>query len=353
MKKIDFGTDQDFIKKYNELKTAKKMGQYYNCSSTTVLTHAKQIGYDYTKNRQFKLSEQDKQEIISAYNQCSSLELAKKYNVSRGMITKVWYDNNLVGKQILKKENYLKIDLTGQTFGFLTVKYPTKKRDATGSILWYCECNCGNPECKGFKITSATLLKTGRVVSCGSVSKENFKKGWGLSFKDLTGQKFGALTVLKRADNKIFSNGTSCVQWLCKCDCGRQTTVLASNLATGNTQSCGFCGNRFHGNLKIAEILEKNKIPFEREKRFPSCKDKNFLPFDFFVNNSYLIEYDGRQHYEQDNFFGYDTIHKHDLLKTQWCKDNHIPLIRIPYTQYEDLSLKDLILETSNFIEVK
>lgn len=51
---------------------------------------------------------------------------------------------------------------------------------------------------------------------------------------DLTGKKFGRLTVLNRADN--IKNR---VRWNCVCDCGIQTTVDGANLKTGNTTSCG------------------------------------------------------------------------------------------------------------------
>jgi hypothetical protein len=37
------------------------------------------------------------------------------------------------------------------------------------------------------------------------------------------------------------------------------------------------------------------------------------------------------------------------MIKNQWCKENNIPLIRIPYTHLKDLSIEDLILETSKF----
>ena len=40
----------------------------------------------------------------------------------------------------------------------------------------------------------------------------------------------------------------------------------------------------------------------------------------------------------------------HDAYKNQWCKENNIPLIRIPYTHLKDLCIEDLQLETSKFI---
>lgn len=54
------------------------------------------------------------------------------------------------------------------------------------------------------------------------------------NFKDLTGRKFGKLTVVKL--NKIDKGK---VYWECKCDCGNQTIVLRSSLTSQNTKSCG------------------------------------------------------------------------------------------------------------------
>ena len=54
-------------------------------------------------------------------------------------------------------------------------------------------------------------------------------------FRDLTGMKVGRLTVIKQMPN----NANNKVMWLCKCDCGNETTVIGSRLATGKTKSCG------------------------------------------------------------------------------------------------------------------
>ena len=109
--------------------------------------------------------------------------------------------------------------------------------------------------------------------------------------------------------------------------------------------------NKANRNVKIAEILDEANIEYEIEKTFSSCKDKKELPFDFYINNSYLIEYDGEQHFDKNSIFDYEYTHNHDLIKTKWCKDNNIPLIRIPYTHYDNLTLEDLQLETTQFLE--
>lgn len=53
-------------------------------------------------------------------------------------------------------------------------------------------------------------------------------------FIDLTGKKFGRLTVLERLPNE-----TNNAKWRCKCECGNFVEVLALNIRSGNTKSCG------------------------------------------------------------------------------------------------------------------
>jgi hypothetical protein len=59
-------------------------------------------------------------------------------------------------------------------------------------------------------------------------------------FKDLTGQKFGRLTVIKRIENNKMNNA----QWLCKCDCGNDKDIIVTTakLNFGQTKSCGCLG---------------------------------------------------------------------------------------------------------------
>lgn len=74
--------------------------------------------------------------------------------------------------------------------------------------------------------------------------------------------------------------------------------------------------------------------------------------FDFWVENKYIIEFDGKQHFYETNLFSYplSKIHEHDSYKNNWCKENNIPIIRIPYTYQEKITIEDLLLESSNFL---
>lgn len=66
--------------------------------------------------------------------------------------------------------------------------------------------------------------------------------------KKLTGRTYGNLTVLRLA--KPDNSGNT--QWLCRCDCGNETTVRYQHLSTGRTKSCG-CSKRGRGLDPISE----------------------------------------------------------------------------------------------------
>lgn len=55
--------------------------------------------------------------------------------------------------------------------------------------------------------------------------------------QDLTGQRFGRLTVLSRADDYVSPAGKRTVRWLCRCDCGKEVIMLRNTLT--QAQSCG------------------------------------------------------------------------------------------------------------------
>lgn len=56
-----------------------------------------------------------------------------------------------------------------------------------------------------------------------------------MRFEDLTGNRYGKLTVVKR----VYKDGERKTHWLCKCDCGNETVVSSDNLKNGHTKSCG------------------------------------------------------------------------------------------------------------------
>lgn len=79
-------------------------------------------------------------------------------------------------------------------------------------------------------------------------------------FIDLTGKKFGRLTVIKRDEDYVSPKGVHSIQWLCKCDCGKEKIVDGSSLRSQYTKSCG-CYNR-------EVIIERNKKRKGIHKRY-------------------------------------------------------------------------------------
>lgn len=232
-------------------------------------------------------------------------------------------------------------DITNIKFGRLTALYPTEKRKGT-SIVWHCICECGT-ECD---VSVSDLGRT--VFSCGCYKKECAKNNGKKFIINLIGNKYGKLTVVDYVE--IDKKGS---YWKCKCDCGNETIVSARCLTNGHTMSCG-CMTESHGEFIIKTLLNNANIKYE----FQYSADVGFksgykAKFDFAIikdNNFYLIEYDGEQHFKNTGYGILKETQERDILKNQWCKDNNIPLIRIPYTHLKNLCLDDLLLETSKYI---
>lgn len=100
------------------------------------------------------------------------------------------------------------------------------------------------------------------------------------------------------------------------------------------------------GEIKIAEILEFNDIDYEQEYIFPDlvASSNRNLRFDFAVkdddgNVDFLIEFQGEQHYKSFDHFGGKKKLSHqkynDLQKIRYCNAKHIPLVVIPYWDYD------------------
>ena len=316
----------------------------------------------------------------------------------------------------LQKEKASKVrsvDLVGQRFGRLTVLAKSKKRNKSNNILWECLCDCGNHV---LKTTSALNNKKGTFKSCGCATNERIREA---TFKDLTGQRFGRLTVLRLAESYEIKDKAKGSHWFCQCDCGNTTVATIQNLRGLHTQSCGCfhkerlqeykdlvgqkfgkltvirmsekrnkanlrlweclceCGHTTYatsailnsghkvscgcinsrGELKIANILKENSIKFKRQMYYDDLLSEKgtHLRFDFYLyNQKYLIEYDGEQHFLCSER-GWHTerelvkVQERDKNKNEYCEEHGIPLIRIPYTHYDDLCLEDLLLETTKF----
>ena len=116
---------------------------------------------------------------------------------------------------------------------------------------------------------------------------------------------------------------------------------------TLNGQGCPQC-NESNGERQIRQWLDRHNIEYEMQKTFDNCIDVKLLPFDFYLPiNNITIEYDGIQHFEPVEIFGgqeaFEKTVKHDNIKNEYCKNNGISLLRIPY-------FKNVEEELNNFL---
>lgn len=152
----------------------------------------------------------------------------------------------------------------------------------------------------------------------------------------------------------------------CECKiCGCKWKASYSNLTHSyNHTGCPKCAGS-NSERKVAEILTRWGYSFIPQMKFEDCKDKFSLPFDFYlIDFNVLIEFDGEQHYDatatrtidpikqQERF---EKIKKHDRIKNKYCKDNNIPLVRIPYWERDDMEyfLFDQLVKLKVIEEIK
>lgn len=119
-------------------------------------------------------------------------------------------------------------DLTGQSFGSLTAIRPTDQT-RNGYTIWECRCDCGRPNCLHIVYRPSRLLKTNKYNDCDCEKRRH------PLFNDLTGRRFGMLTVLSEAP--LTKEGHTV--WNCLCDCGNVVQVEGRQLLSGNRISCG------------------------------------------------------------------------------------------------------------------
>ena len=117
-------------------------------------------------------------------------------------------------------------DLVGRQYGRLMVIKRVK--NIKGRVAFECKCSCGN-----LVPVLAGSLQSGLTRSCGCLQKE-------MVSKDLTGQKIGLWTVVRRSKKRTFGGY---IYWHCHCECGDEKLVSAASLLNGFSNSCIKCAH--------------------------------------------------------------------------------------------------------------
>ena len=280
-------------------------------------------------------SKANKRAWVQAQCECGNIINVSLNALRRGNTTSCGCYN----KEVNSQRNL--IDMTGQICGRLEViKRDESRRDE--GVYWLCRCNCGNSKLIS---VGGYALRKGITRSCGCLQKERARE---IKLIDLTNQRFGNLIALERDDSKQQDGKT---YWKCKCDCGNIVYVQTAMLNNGNTSSCG-CRKESYGEQQIKNILTQKDINFVNQFSFQDLiGDKRPLKFDFaiFKNDElkYLIECNGRQHYQRIEYFQTQDDFKkqqdYDKKKILYCKQNNIPLITIDFSKNRIINENEVI----------
>ncbi|MBQ2175305.1 MAG: hypothetical protein II453_09650 [Alphaproteobacteria bacterium] len=241
----------------------------------------------------------------------------------------------------------LKYDYTGTVHGCWKVierdLHPISKSHET---FWIAECqNCGRKA----SVRKTDLDKNPRTCNnCKGLLISTILEEKGVTIHPVAvGDRFGLLTAIDRPRR----NGTK-LYVKCKCDCGNIINVRKDHLlglAHSKTISCG-CATKSSGELKIEKILSASKLNYITQYIIPDFSLS--APFDFAILNDNnelieLIEFDGEQHYQAVEFFGgeeqYALQQARDNRKNEYCKNNNIKLKRIPYWDYDKITIEYLL----------
>lgn len=273
---------------------------------------------------------------------CGNVKTIRKSNLKSGTSS-----CGCIVKENGKKRSENFIDITGDRFGKLTV-LRRKENDPNDPIKqrrvgawWYCKCDCGTEDF----IAKGTYLRAGRVQSCGCFNKE---ASHDKNMIDLTGQKYGMLTVLEEVPEMRKSGS---IVWRCRCECGNETLVSSNALRTGGTVSCGCLSSK--NEWIIRRHLEELNIKFLPQYWFDDLRSPItgcLLKFDVAIldddnNILFIIEYDGEQHEygtrfstdPEKNKEKFQRTQLYDKLKNQYCNEHNIDLLRISFRNKNNL----------------
>lgn len=121
-------------------------------------------------------------------------------------------------------------------------------------------------------------------------------------------------------------------------------------LSRGNCPKC----MQSNGEAVVDRWLYNEGFDYEMQYRIGECRNTNPLPFDFMVNRKdgriVLIEVDGSQHFQKSNYWGkgseqWEAIKRNDEIKNEYCKQNGITLLRIPYWWFRNSRFENELIK--------
>ena len=187
----------------------------------------------------------------------------------------------------------------------------------------------------GYRTKCKCCTKEGRKIR-----EKTTKETYNIKLKESLGENY-----------KIVSEYNSNKIEILHLKCGKTRFSTPSN---GLRRRCPYCVNN---NSYISRIfhnfLNYNELKYEVEYKISECKNILPLPFDFALFNEKrlicLVEIDGEQHFKGNYRYNTSEIQRRDKIKNNYCRDNHIELIRIQYNTDNFITDFENILKKFNF----
>lgn len=266
-------------------------------------------------------------EILTKYNGLKSTIVVKhticgnKYettpaNILYGKSCHICNPKNNIKSQLQWEDDVR--NLTGNDYTFLE-KYKGQR------IAIKVKHNiCGNV----YEVKPKNFIKGSRCLKCRLLNVTKTNDEWLKEVYDMVGDEYTFLESYMTAKDKIKA---------CHNKCGYVWYITPHDFLKG--VRCPICMSitKSRGEAETMKWLDSNGYEYMYQKTFADCRKEKPLPFDFYIPSAKMaIEYDGEQHFKPIDYFGGDKEFtkriNYDKIKNQYCDDNDIFLVRIPYT---------------------
>lgn len=185
------------------------------------------------------------------------------------------------------------------------------------------------------------LTKNNNTTGCPECAKVRVANSCRKSLKELQEDVLLINTTVEPISNYINTHKPV----LCRCRIHTDTTFyqIPTTILNGSN-SCPKCTTFKHEKIML-DVLDKYNLKYTPQKTFEDCRDINKLPFDAYLDDyNIVIEYDGEGHYYpiprrkgDDGIYNLKRTQMHDKIKNDYCKNNNIRLIRIPYWEQNNI----------------
>ena len=221
----------------------------------------------------------------------------------------------------------------------------------------------------GYYILDSKYIKNSMPMHCQDkdgyrykISLQNLQKGriprmfsWANNFDDcyFNLNNFISKNNLNNRVLEVYHNGKA--KFIC--GCGNEFITDVYRFISGEKRRCEKCTKKISGlELTVMNYLKDNNIKFEYQYSYSDCKNKKLMPFDFYLNDyNTCIEVDGDQHFhcafineKEKALKKLEQVKINDRKKEEYCLNNGIGLIRIPYWKIKNGKFKEILSQFIN-----